>query len=68
MELRQTLARNVKRLRTERGWSQEDLAAAAEIDRTYVNAIERCLYSVSLDVLARLAGALEVEAAELLKS
>jgi len=62
MELRQRLANNIRRLRLLKGWSQEDLAAAAEIDRTYVSAIERCRYSVSLDVLERLARALEVEA------
>ena len=53
-------------MRAEKGWSQEDLAAAAEIDRTYVSAIERCRYSVSLDVLERLAHALDVSPAMLI--
>lgn len=47
--------------------SQEALAAAAAIDRTYVSALEREMYSVSLDTLAKLAAALEVRPAALLE-
>ncbi len=32
---------NVKRLRLEKGLSQDELAAKAGLDRTYVNGIER---------------------------
>ena len=47
--------------------SQEELADRAGVDRTYVSAIERCRYSVSIDVLERLATALTIEAADLLR-
>lgn len=40
--------------------SQEALADAAGIDRTYVSALERQVYSASLDMVAKLAGALKV--------
>ena len=66
MALRQTLAENLKRARVAAGLSQEDLADAAGIDRTYVSALERCRYSVSIDVLERLATALRVTPASLL--
>ena len=66
MALRQTLAENLKRARVAAGQSQEDLADAAGIDRTYVSALERCRYSVSIDVLERLATALRVTPASLL--
>jgi transcriptional regulator with XRE-family HTH domain len=66
MKLRQILAINLKRFRHEAGWSQEDLAGAAGIDRTYVSALERCRYGATVDVLERLANAFEKEAAELL--
>jgi transcriptional regulator with XRE-family HTH domain len=66
MQSREVLARNLRVLRRAKGLSQEEVAHRAEIDRTYVSAIERCVYSVSLDVLDRLAAALDVAPAELL--
>lgn len=41
--------------------SQEALADAAGIDRTYVSSLERELYSASLDTLEKLASALDVQ-------
>jgi transcriptional regulator with XRE-family HTH domain len=67
MTLREVLSFNLRRLRDDRGLSQEDLADAASIDRTYVSALERCVYAASLDVIERLAAALNVGAAELLQ-
>ena len=66
MEAREILARNLRILRRIRGWSQEELADRAEIDRTYVSALERCIYAASVDVLDRLAEALNVNVAALL--
>lgn len=60
MALRQVFAANLRRAREASGMSQEALADAAGIDRTYVSALERGLYSVSLDTLERLASALNV--------
>jgi len=67
MSLRGIFAKNLKHLRTARGLSQESLADAAAIDRTYVSALEREVYSASLDTVEKLAAALHVEAVELLK-
>ena len=67
MEIRETLALNLRKLRQERGLSQEELAHRAEIDRTYVSALERCLYAAGIDVVDRLARVLGVEAADLLR-
>jgi transcriptional regulator with XRE-family HTH domain len=47
--------------------SQEELAYAASIDRTYVSAIERAKYATSIDVLERVASALDVDPIELLR-
>jgi transcriptional regulator with XRE-family HTH domain len=66
MEIREVLARNLQRLRAQRQLSQEALADAAGIDRTYVSALERRKYSASIDTLARLAAALGVAPASLL--
>ena len=66
MSSREALARNLKLLRGARGLSQEALADAAGIDRTYVSALERKRYSASIDRLDRLAAELGVEAHVLL--
>lgn len=67
MEIREVLARNLRALRQARGLSQEELAHQADIDRTYISALERSVYNASIDVVDRLAAALGVEAAELLR-
>nr|WP_321509885.1 helix-turn-helix transcriptional regulator [uncultured Hyphomonas sp.] len=67
MNLRKTFADNLKKIRRARGWSQEELAHRADIDRTYVSLLERQIYSATLDVVSKLAAALEVEPSELLK-
>lgn len=64
--MQQTQAENLRRARVAADLSQEELADAAGIDRTYVSALERCRYSVSIDVLERLATALSVTQASLL--
>ena len=66
MESRRILAQNLRAIRTELGLSQEELAARAEIDRTYVSALEREKFAASVDVLDQLAQALGVRAADLL--
>ena len=66
MQLRRIFATNLKRWRAERGLSQEALADNAGIDRTYVSALEREIYSVSLDTIEKLADALEIPPQELL--
>ncbi len=61
MASREHLARNLKRLRIALGLSQEALADAAGIDRTYVSALERRKYSLSIDRLDQIASSLGVE-------
>ena len=68
MEIRDILAHNLKRLRAEQGLSQEDLADRADIDRTYVSSLERSVYAAGIDVVDRLAKAMGVTAADLLRS
>ncbi len=67
MEIRDVLALNLRKLRRAKGLSQEDLADRAEIDRTYVSALERSIYGAGIDVIDRLAKVLDVEAADLLR-
>lgn len=65
-EVRATLSNSLKRYRALRGFSQEDLATLAGVNRTFVSQIERETKNVSLDSLRRLANALECEVHELL--
>lgn len=55
----------VRHLREDRGWSQEELADRAEIDRTYVSGIERGLRNASVLTLVRIADALKVSLSDL---
>jgi transcriptional regulator with XRE-family HTH domain len=68
MDIRDVLAFNLRRLRKAAGLSQEELAHRAQIDRTYVSALERSVYAAGIDVVDRLANELGVEAADLLKA
>ncbi|HEV2747678.1 MAG TPA: helix-turn-helix transcriptional regulator [Allosphingosinicella sp.] len=61
------MATNLRRLRASRGLSQEALADLAELHRTFVGSVERSERNISLDNLERLAKALGVSAAELLR-
>jgi transcriptional regulator with XRE-family HTH domain len=66
MDWRGTVGRNVRRLRKERGLSQEQLAFDSKIDLTYVGGIERGRRNPSLLVMARIAQALDCALVELL--
>ncbi len=65
ISLRLRLAKRVRRLRVARGWSQEVLADAAGLHRTYIGSIERGERNVSLEAMERIAQALEIPLAEL---
>ncbi len=62
---RQLLARRLRALRFVRGWSQEALAEASGLHRTYISEIERAACNVGIDNLERLAVGLEVELVDL---
>ena len=64
--VRQIFAVNVRKARLIAGLSQEDLAAIADIDRTYVSGIERGVRNPTISVVARFALALKTTSASLL--
>jgi transcriptional regulator with XRE-family HTH domain len=66
MDVKKRLATNMKRLRKERGWSQEALADASGLDRTYISAIERNVKNPTVIVIERVALALECRMSNLL--
>jgi transcriptional regulator with XRE-family HTH domain len=58
----------VRKLRVEKGISQEALAERADLHRTYVGGVERGLRNPSLKSLARIAKGLGVKIAEIFVS
>lgn len=59
-------AHNVRKFRLARGVSQEGLAEAAGVHRTYIGMIERAEKNITLYNIERIAIALDVEPATLL--
>jgi transcriptional regulator with XRE-family HTH domain len=55
------VARNLRRVRHKKGYSQEALTLEAAIDRTYISALDRGVYSSSIYMVDRLAVVLGVE-------
>ena len=66
MELEKSVGVKIRRLRKDRGFSQERLAQEAAIDLRYLGGLERGEHSPTVSVLGRLASALSVTPAELL--
>ena len=67
MDLRMVFASNVRRLRSERGLSQCQLAAEAELDRSYLSRLGNARNNATLELVAKLAAVLGVKPAELAK-
>ena len=66
-ELKVSLSENVRILRGLSGLSQEQLALEAGVDRTLVSKIERTIANPTLEAITKLAVALGVSAASLLR-
>ena len=67
MELVSILGRNVRRIRKQKGLSQETLALDAEMKRSYLSDLERGRRNPSVRALGRLAKALDVPPGALLE-
>ncbi|MDE2029090.1 MAG: helix-turn-helix transcriptional regulator [Alphaproteobacteria bacterium] len=67
MDLRETFATNLRRLRNERGLSQDDLAYEAGVSRSYLSQLEKGVFYASLKIIGKLAESLGAEPAEFLK-
>ena len=67
MNIKQKLGKKIKTIRTEKGWSQEQLALTAELDRSYIPSIEKGERNVSITVIEKIANAFQIEIYQLLK-
>lgn len=66
VDIRDRLARNVRKLRQAKGWSQEDLAAESGLHRTYVSGIERAVRNPTVLIIELLAKTFGVKPSSLL--
>jgi transcriptional regulator with XRE-family HTH domain len=60
MEMDEAIGLAVRRVRHERGYSQEELAAEADVERTYISHLERGVRNPALSTLTRITAALDV--------
>jgi transcriptional regulator with XRE-family HTH domain len=67
LEAQVQLGKRVRRLREERGWSQEGFAHEGGLGRSFAGAIERGEKDVRLSTLTKLASVLGVSLSQLLK-
>ena len=67
MDIRIRLGRNLRRLRDEKGLSQEAFAHEAGIHRTYISDIERGSRNPTVTVVEKIAQALGTTAAAMLE-
>lgn len=57
----------VRQERLTKGWSQEELANHAGLHRTYIGMIERAEKNITLENIAKIAQALDLEVVDLFK-
>jgi transcriptional regulator with XRE-family HTH domain len=64
MRIRKDFGKRLRQLRKARGFSQESLALASSLDRTYVSSVERGERNISLINIYKMASALGVSPKE----
>jgi transcriptional regulator with XRE-family HTH domain len=63
MDIKQKIGKRIKELRALKGFSQEELAARADIDRTYVNSVENGKRNISIVNIEKIVKALKTDLA-----
>ena len=67
MNMRKTFSTNIRKARYLQKISQEKLAEKSKLHRTYISSVERCQRNISIDNMQKIAEALNVSLASLLK-
>lgn len=61
------LGRRIRTLRTIKGWTQQELGNTADVNYKFIGEIERGQQNPSINILAKIASALEVDLLELFR-
>lgn len=67
VQTRKTLGLSIRRLRSRRGWSQEDFARRAGLGRSFAGAIERGEKDIRIRTLCKIANILGLNLSQLFK-
>ncbi len=67
MKAQTQLGMRIRFLRKRLGWSQEDLALEANVNKNYISDLENGRRNPSLDILERIAKALNITLSELFR-
>ncbi len=67
MDIRNIVGKNIKRIRKEKGLSQEALAFECDLHRTYISGIERVIGNPTILIIEKIATVLAVSSDQLLK-
>ena len=62
------LGKHLRKVREQRGWSQEELAFKCGLHRTYVGAVERGEYNLTLLTLRKITRTLRISLADAVRS
>lgn len=62
------LGKYLRKVREQRGWSQEELAFKCGLHRTYVGAVERGEYNVTILTLRKITRRLQISLADSVRS
>jgi len=65
MDVRERVGWNVRRIRVERGMSQDQLAYAADVERAYIGYLERGNRNATIDTIQKVAKGLGRDVSEL---
>jgi len=65
MQERELFGRNVRRIRESKGWSQDMLSEKSGLHRTYISGIERGARNPTIEVVFKIAKALEIKTSSL---
>ena len=65
MDIKKVFGRNLKKIRHEKGLTQETLEAISGFDRSYIGGLERGVRNPSLNAIGVLADALNISPASL---
>ena len=67
MNIQEIFGLNVKRIREQKGWSQDQLSEMSLLHRTYISGIERGVRNPTIEIVSQLSIALIVPISELFK-